>query len=769
MRLTLRTLLAYLDDTLEPLEIKTIGQKVAESETAQELIARIKQVTRRRRITTPPATGPNSFDPNMVAEYLDSQLSSEQVAELEKICLESDVHLAEVASCHQILTLVLGEPAAVPPTAKERMYGLVRGREAIPFRKAAAAAGNDSSSSAHSDADEMFLLGLPFYRRGSWLRWALPLAAVVLFAIVGVALWHSIPDFNALNHSPQVAQGSKPNPETTENTDKEKSNSPEKGNPTTVKPLEETPKNPDKAPPQPAEVKPTPPTPPKENRPADTTKPDKKVPAEKQPEKKPEKTPEQPAAVEVTHRDAPANTERVKIGTYVTPDFKPPSLLLARDKNNEWQKVKAGSDVYSHDEIMSLPGYASEVRLPCGIHLLLRGHLREFTPQVEGAGLMDHLRECALVLNKPLKGTDADITLDRGRLFLSNPNEPKSRVVRLRFGNKQVWDITLDPEAEVVVDLFKHQRNNIPISTLNVCPIHGTFGLAVGYDSYPRLSVPGRSLFLWDSVHPAGEYGREMITKQWHDEAINTLYAKTPSAKLPYVAEMTRALKALHQWMTANSPLVACKQVLQKPGRELPYEHHLVLDCLGSLDEIEEVLNVLKKDNAADAPDREVAIVVLRRWLDRGPEQDDKLFDSKTNKGLLTKMSMPTDDAKRIVELLHDPNAEQVFSSREFYESLAQDLVSSNVAIAELARWWLLKLVGMWQKAIPDLKTPRLKTFNAATPIEQRRAAMEEVMARIHEGLLPPPEPGKQQQPNAGGRPNPKSGSGTKSDPRPKK
>ena len=193
MRLTLRTLLAYLDDTLEPLEIKTIGQKVAESDAAQELIARIKQVTRRRRITTPPATGPNAFEPNMVAEYLDNELSPEQIAELEKICLESDVHLAEVAACHQILTLVLGEPALVPPTAKERMYALVQGREAIPFRKASAGRGNASApTGADADADEMFLLGLPFYRRGSWLRWALPLAGVLLLAVLGVALWQSI-------------------------------------------------------------------------------------------------------------------------------------------------------------------------------------------------------------------------------------------------------------------------------------------------------------------------------------------------------------------------------------------------------------------------------------------------------------------------------------------------------------------------------------------------------------------------------------------------
>src|SRR6516225_5745619 len=104
MRLTLRTLLAYLDDTLEPAEIKEIGQKVAESQTAQELIARIKQVSRRRRLSAPPpASTGGSLDPNTVAEYLDNTLPSEQLAEVEKLCLESDVSLAEIATCHQIL------------------------------------------------------------------------------------------------------------------------------------------------------------------------------------------------------------------------------------------------------------------------------------------------------------------------------------------------------------------------------------------------------------------------------------------------------------------------------------------------------------------------------------------------------------------------------------------------------------------------------------------------------------------------------------------
>src|SRR3954454_17757260 len=127
MRLTLRTLLAYLDDTLDPSQAREIGQKVAESHVAQELIERIKKVTRRRGLTIPPAAGPDKIDANIVAEYLDNDLPSDKVAEVEEHALGADVVLAELAACHQILALVLGEPAPVPPTARQRMYQLVKG------------------------------------------------------------------------------------------------------------------------------------------------------------------------------------------------------------------------------------------------------------------------------------------------------------------------------------------------------------------------------------------------------------------------------------------------------------------------------------------------------------------------------------------------------------------------------------------------------------------------------------------------------------------
>ena len=50
LRLTLRTLLSYLDDTLEPAQTRVIGLKAAESEQAQDLIKKIKEVTDRKSV-----------------------------------------------------------------------------------------------------------------------------------------------------------------------------------------------------------------------------------------------------------------------------------------------------------------------------------------------------------------------------------------------------------------------------------------------------------------------------------------------------------------------------------------------------------------------------------------------------------------------------------------------------------------------------------------------------------------------------------------------
>ena len=150
MRLTLRTLLAYLDDLLEPGQSREIGEKISESGYASALVDRIREVMRRRRLTAPDPKSPNSgLDTNSIAEYLDNTLEPEAVADVEKVCLDSDVHLAEVAASHQILTLVLGEPVDVPTRTRERMYALG------PSTKPAGSnghAGAEGDSKADSDS-----------------------------------------------------------------------------------------------------------------------------------------------------------------------------------------------------------------------------------------------------------------------------------------------------------------------------------------------------------------------------------------------------------------------------------------------------------------------------------------------------------------------------------------------------------------------------------------------------------------------------------------
>lgn len=207
MRLTLRTLLAYMDDILEPADSQDIGQKIQESEFATGLLHRTRDVMRRMRLSAPDVWDHGeTLNCNTVAEYLDNTLSNERVPDFEKVCLESDVHLAEVACCHQILTLVLGEPAEVDPVSRQRMYQ-------IPTQAAAEAPASADETAVAAGPRPRSKPMVPDYLREQRPRrsWMPALTGVILTAFFALVVLAALGQFepgaplaNLLGIKPEV-------------------------------------------------------------------------------------------------------------------------------------------------------------------------------------------------------------------------------------------------------------------------------------------------------------------------------------------------------------------------------------------------------------------------------------------------------------------------------------------------------------------------------------------------------------------------------------
>ncbi|MCR5162785.1 MAG: hypothetical protein K6C40_02080 [Thermoguttaceae bacterium] len=127
MRLTLRTLLNWINQNLSEEDAALVAQKVEESELAKALKAQIEGIMAQEHLPAPELLdGTPKGNANSAAEYLDNSMDPKLTPDFEKFCIHSDVMLGEIAGCHEILSRALTQNLNLGPELRTKLCGLYK-------------------------------------------------------------------------------------------------------------------------------------------------------------------------------------------------------------------------------------------------------------------------------------------------------------------------------------------------------------------------------------------------------------------------------------------------------------------------------------------------------------------------------------------------------------------------------------------------------------------------------------------------------------------
>jgi hypothetical protein len=612
MRLTLRTLLAFMDDILDPQDAHDIGQKINRSEYAQGLVRRIRDVLRRRQLTAPDLTGPGAgVDANTVAEYLDNTLPPERVPAVEKVCLDSDPHLAEVAACHQVLSLVLTEAAEIRPESRRRMYGLVEEPVAAPPGDGAERAVSKPRTTEPPSQPMPLTLG------GRWVI----AAAVVVVALIVVGIVWSLGGFG--RGKEQVAQAPLGAPERQEQPAPATSpdaQSQEAERPGEQPALQEPPQDdqavtpepePGAAPQPPTAVVETPEEPSTESATTKETPPEAIEPVETT-EPTTAAEPGEPTPAE--QEGQPEKQGPVELGQY---EAATQVLLLYDARRGQWDRLAPRSRIYSTDRLVALPAYRPRIVLADG-------------DVVEIVGTADagfYGTEAALL---PPSGDAAfGLRLTTGRVVITSGKGQTA--LDLQFGRaaegqaQPRWRLCLlEPDSRAGIEYRL-------IPAVGYQPEHAVTAQATLYVENGRAE-----LIQGDASHALSAPATHVILQQGQDVpaapvqlADASWISKPTPTRLERIAaeSMERQIAVRHEQPQEDEKSVTLSLIEQAYGQEEEVKH-LAVQCLavlGKIDVLAEVLDTAQGEPGE--PARREAIDALRYWIARGPDAAEQLRD----------------------------------------------------------------------------------------------------------------------------------------------
>jgi hypothetical protein len=701
MRLTLRTLLAYLDDILEPADAREIGAKIAESTVATEMVERIREVMRRRRITSPELTGPGSGpDPNLIAEYLDNTLAPDSVADIERICLESDIHLSEVAACHQILTLVLGEAVEISPSLRERMHALgavvPAATEENGHARTRLSAEGPAPLAAKSEAAAR-PLEVPDYlrRRPLWQRLAPAAVALVLLGWLALVLnedsfWGTGTRNERAQDSNSVAVNTGSGPDVTapvESAPVSPAEQPVANGATddTTTVVAATTNGAESInPPPPADL-------PETNTPAEMP-PDSVATVEPAPADV--ATPNAEPVVEPPPADVPAEVAAANLPRVMYTSVEG-ILLQYQSEANDWVVLPRRALMHPNDWIASPDPFTSELTVGSGAVKVI----------VNGGSMVQSMI--------PGAGATLGLVVDHGRVGLLRPAGPDAPAdhqhVDLRIGMHSVRLELLEPGTLCGIEVILRQPRGEPEQWQppgiegGLFVVSGSVMLTTGA-AEPIVLSRDNGWLAWPEASEAWEAGPLLSNPQW----------LTPEGpKLSTV--LTTYANQFERLFPSDQPVSLSIPAVVKDRRAQLSKY--AVETLALTQNIPQLLRALTAEHDEA---RQAAIVGLREWLPRSADNTAILHDEIDR-------AFRDDEVETVYELLWGFDQED-FRNADVSRRVVNWLGHDNVAIRELAIYQI------------KLGTNRPTDYHPMAPLAQRQAAISRLQDQIDRtgALLPP-------------------------------
>jgi hypothetical protein len=379
--------------------------------------------------------------------------------------------------------------------------------------------------------------------------------------------------------------------------------------------------------------------------------------------------------------------------------------------NAPWQLSKRDEPVYDGESIVALVD-AAFVSRNSAVRLSLVPDLARLSslPVVEST-----------VVFHESPGMDLDFMLERGRVEVTNlhkNNEPAH--VRLRF-RKESWELTLaSGGTKVAAVLYGRWPAGVPFTKgdkiedeptaeLFLFVLEGDVQLKTRTDEYALHAPPGPASFHWDSVAGAdASPARQQEVPVW---------ARADVAAQPRAKELKAVVKRMRDRLGQKPILEALTETLRSTDAD---ERAVAVYALAAVDDLPQLVAALSDPKHEDT--RDVAIIALRHWIGRGPGQDLRLFHF-----LVQSKGFSENQASIVLQLLHS-FGEGDLGRPVTYETLIDYLLHDKLAIRQLAKWHLSRLVPAGRNI----------AYDPAAPRDARRQAYEQWKKLVPSGKLPP-------------------------------